>query len=544
MFIRNLDYLSPPITLYHEGSLSHSSIVSGILSFISFLLIIAIAVYFSLDLIQRRNPTAFYYNRYIEDAGIFPMNSSSVFHFISLSLAENNYADNGVDFNSFRVIGIEVYLTKYLNDTNLNHFSHWLYGPCKNGIDNGGERDILSSHSYFEKSACIKKYFDIDKQKYFDIGEPEFKWPTMAQGTYNIKSQYYAIILERCKEETINIILGGENNHCTTDEQLKEIMGFSSIAHMFYIDYYVDVLNYKNPNTKFLNRVENNINFENYPINNLNFDPVLLKTHNGLILDNIKEEEAYLYERNDVFTYESNGNWVYTVYYFWLSNNQKYYERKYKRIQDVISNIGGINQAITVIAFIINKIYNNYIILYDTENLLFSTIDLEKSIFIRDSNKFRESKQKKNKVYKTISEKSKIINEKQNMKNNKIFNKTDSNISKTKNLTFNNDENDKSNVKMNEFNNKDNNTKKKLHEIITLKFKKKKLFLHYIFFKLTFEKKNRHFKMYENLRKRMLSEQHLIRNHLNIYTLLKVTKSKRLARKNSYHFNDLFQLIW
>ena len=38
MFIRNLDYISPPITLYHEGSLSHSSIVSGILSIMSFIL--------------------------------------------------------------------------------------------------------------------------------------------------------------------------------------------------------------------------------------------------------------------------------------------------------------------------------------------------------------------------------------------------------------------------------------------------------------------------------------------------------------------------
>jgi len=541
MFIKNLDYLSPPITLYYEGSLSHSSIVSGILSFISFILIIAIAVYFSLDLIQRSNPSAFYYNRYIEDSGIFPMNSSSVFHFISLSLAENNYVDNGVDFNSFRVFGIENHSSLYLNDTNINHFNHWLYGPCKIGVDNGRGRDILSSHSYFEKSACIKKYFDMDKQKYFDIGEPEFRWPVMAHGTYNAKSQFYVIILERCKEETINIILGGENNHCTTDKQFKEKMGLSSIAHMFYADYYVDVLNYKNPNTKFLNRVENYINFENYPMNNLNFNPVYLKTHNGLVLDNIEEEEAYLYERNDVLTYQSNGVEIYTIYCFWLNNNQKYYERTYKRIQDVISNIGGINQAITFIAVIINKLYNNFIILCDTENLLYSTIDLEKCIYKRDSNKFRELKNKKNKNLKNISEKGKIINEKQNMKSNKIINKIDySNISKSKNLTFNKDEIDKSNEKLNEF---DNNSKIKVNENITFKFKKKKFFIHYIFFKLTLEKKNSYFKMYEDLRKKLISEQHLIRNHLNIYTLLKVTKSKRLTKKNSYHFNDLFQLI-
>ena len=538
MFIRNLDYLSPPITFYHKDSLSHSSIISGILSIISFMLIIAIAIYFSLDLINRTNPAAFYYNRYIEDSGIFPMNSSSLFHFISLSVAENGYVDNGVDFNAFRIFGIEEYFTKYLNDTNLNHFNHWLYGTCINGVDNEGISDLITQ-SYFEKSACIRKFFDKDKQKYFNRGEPGFRWPAMAHGTYNENSQYYAIVLERCKEETINLILGGENNHCISDEKFGDVIGISSAAHMFYIDYYVDVLNYKNPNTKFLNRVENAIKNSFYPMNNLNFNPVLLKTHNGLILDNIEEEEAYLYERNDVFTYESNGNGIYTVYYFWLNNNQKYYERTYKRIQDVISNIGGINQAITLIAFIINKLYNNYIVLCDTEDLLFSSINLEKCIYKKDSNKFRASKDKKNYILKKSSERGKIFGEKSTMKNEKIVNKTDSNISKSKNFSFNNNEINKSNEKLNKL---DNNTNK-LNENITFKSRRKKLFLSYIFYQLTFEKKNIYFKTYENLRKKILSEQHLIRNHLNIYTLLKVTKSKRLARKNSYHLNDLFQLI-
>ena len=482
MYIKNFDYLSPPITFYHQGSLSHSSIVSGILSIISFILIFVMTFYFSLDLIKRRNPAAFYYNRHIDDSGIFPMNSSSAFHFISLSLAENDYIDNGVDYNTFRVIGLESYFTSYLNDTNLNHFNHWLYGPCINGDDNKGINDLIS-HTYFEKSACIKKFFDVNKQKYFNIGEPEFRWPVMAHGTNNANSKYYAIILERCKEETINLILGGENNNCTTDEKIEEIIGLHSVAHLFYVDYYVDVLNYQSPNTKYLNRVENVIKPNNYPMNNLNFNPVLLKTHNGLVLDNIEEEEAYLYERNDVFTYESNGNGIYTVYYFWLNNNQKYYERTYKRIQDVISNIGGISQAITLIAVIINKLYNKYIILCDTENLLFSTIDLEKCIYKKDSNKYKVSKDKKNNILKQNSEREKNINEKQNIRNDKIINKKDSNISKNKNLTFNNDEIDKSVEKLNKL---DKNKKDKIREFLIFKYKRKKNFLSFIFFKLTF----------------------------------------------------------
>ena len=197
------------------------------------------------------------------------MNSSSAFHFISLSLAENDYIDNGVDYNTFRIFGIDSYFTSYLNDTNLNNFNHWLYGPCINGVDNKGINGLVSQ-SYFEKSACIKKFFDVNKQKYFNKDEPEFRWPVMAHGTYNANSKHYAIVIERCKEETINLILGGENNHCISDERLDDIIGLNADAHLFYIDYNVDVLNYKNPNTKFLNRVENAIKNSIYPMDHLN----------------------------------------------------------------------------------------------------------------------------------------------------------------------------------------------------------------------------------------------------------------------------------
>ena len=56
------------------------------------------------------------------------------------------------------------------------------------------------------------------------------------------------------------------------------------------------------------------------------------------------------------------------------------YGRTYKRIQDVVSNIGGINQAITLIGIYLNSFYNNFIVLSDTELLLNSSIYNEKKI--------------------------------------------------------------------------------------------------------------------------------------------------------------------
>ena len=137
MFIKRLDFISPPITFYHQGYLSHSSIISGIISIISVSFILALAIYFSLDLIKRRDPNVFSYNSFTEDAGIFPLNSSGIFHFISMGTLLNNFVMDGVNFTDFRIIGFEESSEFYLKDGNLYGRNHWLYGQCNNKSDTG-----------------------------------------------------------------------------------------------------------------------------------------------------------------------------------------------------------------------------------------------------------------------------------------------------------------------------------------------------------------------------------------------------------------------
>ena len=536
MFFKKLDYISPPITFYYTGSLSHSSIVSGILSIFSFVLIIVIAIYFSRDLIERKNPTAFYYNHFVDDSGIFPMNSSSLFHYISLQDAKYNHRDGGVDFTIFRVIGMETFFTRYLNNSNLNNYNHWLYGPCKN-INIEGIKYLITNN-YFENSACIIKYFDVKKQKYFNIGDSDFRWPIMAHGTYNSNSRFYSVFLEKCKEDTINLILG-EDYHCSNEEKLKERIGITSGAHLYYIDHYVDVLNYDNPNTKFINRIENSIQLKNYPVNHLNFDPSLVRTHNGLIFDNIKNEEAYIYERNDVFTYETGDSYIYTVYYFWLSNNQKYYERSYKRIQEVISNIGGINQAITLFVFILNKLYNNFIILFDTKNLLFSLIEPEQQHSSKINNIRITESLKSYKNIESMKQSSNLLKsklEKKNIKFKRKINQTDCNFSLSK--SNNNFYNNESNIKYN------SDAKPNFKYSTTFNtIKEKHNFWNFIIFKISCEKKYNVFRTYEQFRMKLMSEQHMIKNHLSVYKLLKYTKTKNHSKIKSLHLKDLYNLV-
>ena len=335
--------------------------------------------------------------------------------------------------------------------------------------------------------------------------------------------------MERCENDTVSLILG-EGNHCKSYEEIKELILPVSGVNLFYIDNYIDVLNYKNPITKFFNKIENGLQLNKYPLNNINLNPINLKSYDGLILDNIKIEKSYIFERNDAYTYENKDPNFFSLYCIYLKNNMNYYERNYKRIQDVISDIGGIYQIIKIFSDFINKFYNKYIILNNIENLLYFSINSEKH-----NNKHKKSRnQIKNleNEHKKTSINIKLNEEKFKDNLNPIEN--DITISK-------------SNNNFNKFENKNKEKKENIEKIKDKKYNNNKNkilnFYNYVLFILSCGKKKNSFEIYDIFRKKIISEEHLIKIHLNIYNLLRVNEKKRNFRRNSYQLKDLLKLI-
>ena len=548
MVIKKLDVLSPPVTFYYKGVLSHPSIVSGIISIIAFIIIMFFAVYYSLFVIMRKNPKTYYFSSFTNEAGVFPINSSSFFHFISMSEDSDNPTDKGVNFENFRILGFDIYYYYAYINGSINNFDHWLYGYCNNDSDVDGISNLINQQ-YFEKSACIRKYFNSKEQKYIDINEENFKWPEMAHGTFNKNKTYYSVILERCREDTIDLVLG-KGHHCKNDTELDEILSHHGVVHFNFIDNYIDALNYSYPVTKYFYRVENSLDKDHYTINHLNFNPSLVKTNYGLFWDRYSQETSYSYERNDAFTYELGEEKIYMGYYLWLNNKLFYSERIYQRVQDVISNIGGIFQAIFLAASLVNSLYNKYIVLIDTEKLLSSSVEKEKDYKPKNAKFEKAKKVLKNKTSELDEDKSnntlKNINEKHNLynsKSNKLINsnkekdnlKSDYYNFKTDYKNINNNYNKEENKIEKEKNNDDNKNK--------IENYKEKNFWSYFCYKISNGKKNNNFRIYESFRTKIISEEHLIRNYLNIYNLLKVSKKKLYSRRKSYHLKDLINLV-
>ena len=90
MIIQNLDFLSPKITLFFKGRYKHSSIFSGLITILSYSVILVCIIYYTLEFIDRSNPTIYFFNRYVEDTGVYPLNESSLFHYINLISASKN----------------------------------------------------------------------------------------------------------------------------------------------------------------------------------------------------------------------------------------------------------------------------------------------------------------------------------------------------------------------------------------------------------------------------------------------------------------------
>ena len=599
-FILIFDTISPPITLYYQGRISHSSIPSSILSIIAYILILVSSFYYALLFIRRNSPKAYFFTRYVEDAGTFPVNSSQMFNFIQVSNPKIN-EKIPIDFSTFRIVGFDdAQVDDYMNDPSIvKTKDHWIYGYCNNDSDTEGI-SYLINQKYYEQSACIRKFYDKKEGKYFNTGEKGFRWPIIEKGCSNPERTYYGIIMQRC-DMADQFLKDNGGPECKSSSDIDLVISDISLNFQL-IDHYADILNYDEPFTKYFYEVTSAITANNFIIQHLNFNPVYMITYNGFFFENIEEENLYYFTQNEKQTFlesdlnQSGGttNGCLIGIYFWMQNTLQYYERNYERVQDVLSDIGGISNTILIFARVLNFVINQFIILLDIRNLE------------KDSNfDFSLIKDKIMKTNSTLNKISEINNPPKNNANNKKFKNNDirnknqfynnsssmkdivdlyknTNLKMNKKTNFNNNNLNKRKALLNKYyfnyynektNKKDDNDnmeniyiKNKSNERPTFfeinfnfndqnkeKRKKKKRemtdknteyeenknetkkfnFCKYFGYLICCKRNNKTISYYENFRKQIISEENIINNYFNIYNLLEASK----IRKDKYDEN-------
>ena len=587
MFIRKLDCLSPDITLYFKGENSHSSIFSGILTIIVYSICVTFTVFYAINFFNNANPQICYYNRYVEDAGEFPVNSSSMFSFIQLLDTQKNVPDI-IDFDLVTIIGLQETVDYYEENNTLTNYNHWIYGPCNNSTDTEGISELIN-FEHFTESACIRKYYNKDEGRYYNTYEKNFIWPNILHGCSHPNRTFYGIIMEKCRNTSLKYL--SDHRYCKSKEETIQYIKTRSINFQL-IDQFTDVLNYAKPYRKYFYSISNGLFEESYTTNHLNLNPTKLISDEGIFMEHKKETLSYYFDINEKITTHSEESGIYVAFYFWMQNRMQYYERVYKKVQDVLSEIGGLCSIVLTFAEVINFTVNRYMSLFDTQiymNEIENAKIFDKSIF-RKNLDFIKMKINQDKLLfppknKNVELDNQNINNASSSKNKyskdeldvlydkKIFSmnkykkkkkstKLKNHYSSNKNILVNNiainnainnserktgqsiivkqntresikGKNDSQNENLKSIinnNNLDKNSvrihKKKIsvetqESIVINNDKYKMTFIKYLIHLFSLKKGYSYIKFYEYFRKRMISEENLILNHLNIEKLQK-----------------------
>ena len=317
MFFRKFDFLSPEICLFYNGQERHSSIFSGILSLFLFIFIIFLIIFLSIDFIYKKNPTAYFYNRYVDDLDVFHLNSSGIFHFLFFIHRDGSL--NPIDKRAISIIGTEISISDVFvyKDSEMNHFIYDLCNEKDAGNLLENENIYNEIKNSFNISYCIKKYYNnLTKNIYYE-NDPEFIFPYLEHGASKGNNRQYGIIIKKCQNDTIL-----NNNSCYDDEKINEYINNNLSIFIFnFLDSSIDVQNYKQPIQLNIHNIGNSIYSFSFTSNHINFHPIKIRTNAGIFLDKLTEKMSFKFDVNEKIVNSLNENIIGSIH-FWIQNER------------------------------------------------------------------------------------------------------------------------------------------------------------------------------------------------------------------------------
>ena len=369
--INYIDFLSPPITLYHLERRTHTSKVGGFLVIIMLSLIISYISYLFYILFSHKNMISIFHKKFQFEAGYYSFNSSSIFHIFQIFSPENGGYFDKYDSKYIRIYTTYAY-SNYSEDSNLELYDHWVFDTCQNNNNNKDlDPSLFSNIVNFTNSACIRYYYNSTEKKYYSLGDKNFFWPYLEHGISQKNNIYLKTNIEKCNNISFLKELLGE---CQPQKEIDEYLNKYLEIYLYFSDIQVDPTNYEYPFQKYLQLISTRIgNNKYYEENFIYYSPLKIRTKEGTFFGKIKDISSFYYEyyRTDIIN-NNNNYFTLTKYYHFMQNNVQIYERIYNNIFDLFSEIGGVIQFIFYIFFWTNFIYNKYIIAYDTFAMFFS----------------------------------------------------------------------------------------------------------------------------------------------------------------------------
>ena len=388
MQLKNIDYLSPGISLFYNGKKRHSSRTGAIMT-IFMVILSGIYVFYLIYNIAEHNVSNFMsYKNYLNDAGLYIFNNTGgIFHYFQLyDYLNQEYGK----FNSkyVRIFMSRVYY-KDFKEESLSQNEHWVFDMCRDGFDNNNiPKEIFTEEVGFNKGVCIRYYYDNKKGKYFPIEDKEnFKYPYLIHGSGRSDNLLLETVVEKCDNKSIITNILGP---CGDENEIKNYLNIHKAIFFQLLEKQVDTENYSKSIYEFIFSISGSLDNKNIPINNVNLIPFFIEIKKGIILPRKEKVVTYLFDDNRKATFENNVNRRHlAIFDYWLVNSCQVIKGGYNNLYDILPNIGGIIQLIYYIFYSFNYLYNKYIIIQDCNKIFFK-------IYNKDFDEKEETNNKKN----------------------------------------------------------------------------------------------------------------------------------------------------
>lgn len=363
MIIKDFDYLSSSITLYFSNSSSHRSLVSGILTVLHCLVLVITSTYYISIVFNKSNLTSFYFKTYIDDPGIYEINSTSFFHYLT-------FKDNFVyDSRAMAIIGAEINLFDVFTNKTEYDIDHWVYSECN---PSKSASPSISKKVKDESGLCITEFYNSSSRKFYKLNEEGYKSPTIQHGVGNYNGIPYGIFFKHCKNTT-------KENRCYSKEGIYQVYEKLTSVTMNVLDPYVDVENYKNPFIENINSYNVGIVKDYIRVSHSYFNPARIKTNTGILFNTYDYQTSYSFTQEVRGSYETNNTEIEAMFFFWMYNHIDSYDRKYLQLIDILAIVSGIFKLSWIIFFGTNILINEYISHRDFENFLVEKISKRKN---------------------------------------------------------------------------------------------------------------------------------------------------------------------
>jgi len=324
-FIKNLDYLSYSPTFYTQSSSRHKTYLGGITQILIILLYIGGISYFSQDIIFKNNPKII---EYTENDNNPPKRKLNLKDFklafaMTDPLKYTPYVDDSI-------YTFEAYQTTLINGE-LNQRLSLKTKICEEKDFEDLEKD--SDNKIIEKGFNYTNYHCIDNSQ-----------DTFLKGVLSsYETSYIQIFIKTCNSTT---------SKCDDPEVIrKKLVGVS--PYIFYTDKYFDLYNYEKPIKYNFRPYFVSASYEMFTFLHITLKSLNLMTDDGLFYDQTKVgNELKVSELRSMTDKRIYPHFLEILIMY--SQEVTNYRRKYKRVQDAVSEIGGLMKIALFIKMIVN----------------------------------------------------------------------------------------------------------------------------------------------------------------------------------------------